>query len=623
MIRSLVFVMCGIAVSFSASAQITVDNAQTVESYVQNVLLGSGVTVSNITFNGAPANQVSTQVGSFDCPGCNVGIDNGFLMTSGDIQVVIGPNNSGSSTLGGGLNFAGPDPDLNAISTGFGINDWAIIEFDFIPAGDSIKFNYVWGSEEYMEFVNSNFNDVFGFFLSGPGINGPFSDNAINIAVVPGTNLPVTIDNVNANLNGQYYIDNGDGFTPPFSSDPFYIQFDGFTVPLLAEAQVICGETYHIKLACADSGDGSWDCGVFFEEGSFSSNFVTVDGEVGIPDPPAFLPENSLLEGCIDGFFTIFPPNNLTEPTNVTFIIGGSATNGTDYQTISSTVQLVPNEPSQISVNTIADTNVEGTEDISITYIYENSCGDLDTALATLFIVDYILPAVSLEDLFICPEASAVANPNEQNGAPPFTYSWSSGQTTPTVNYQAGQAGEYTVTITDYCENAASVTFDVIEPSPFEAIPAADICLASVSDPLASGGALPYTYEFDEVGLELTGTTSVFRGLAAGEYLVTIIDACGQEAEVPVIVVECDTWIPNIFTPDGSGKNDAFVIWGLEGFPGSDLLVYNRWGALVYESTNYRNNWRGTDLPDGIYYYIFKRSDGQNFEGYVHLTRKQ
>jgi gliding motility-associated-like protein len=92
---------------------------------------------------------------------------------------------------------------------------------------------------------------------------------------------------------------------------------------------------------------------------------------------------------------------------------------------------------------------------------------------------------------------------------------------------------------------------------------------------------------------------------------------------VPVLVEECDTWIPNVFTPDGSGKNDAFVIWGLDGFPGSDLYVYNRWGSLVFESTNYRNNWRGTDLPDGVYYYIFKRSDGENYEGYVHLVRKQ
>jgi gliding motility-associated-like protein len=623
MIRKIIFAIAGIVSVVSSQAQIAVDNTQTVEYYVQNVLLGTGVTAFNITFNGVPANQVSTQVGSFDCVDCNVGIANGFVMASGDAQLVVGPNSTGGLTLGGQVNFDGPDPDLNAISTGFGINDWAIIEFDFIPAGDSVKFNYVWGSEEYMEWVNSSFNDVFGFFLSGPGINGPYSNGAINIAQVPGTTLPVTIDNVNLNLNGQYYVDNGDGFEAPFNGSPFYIQFDGFTVPLLAEAQVVCGETYHIKLACADSGDSALDCGVFFEEGSFSSNFVTVSSEVGVSNPPSFLPSNSLLEGCIDGFFTIFPPNNLTEPVDVTFTIGGAAANGTDYETINSTIQLTPGAPTEIAVTTIWNEEQEGTEDITITYIYENSCGELDTATATLFIVDYVFPTVTMDDLFICPGAINTANPNEQFGAPPYIYQWSSGETSATVNYEQGDAGEYTVSITDYCENSASDSFMVIEPAPFEAVEEAEICLGTNSDPLASGGAQPYTYTYDELGLEYSGTTAVFGGITAGAYIITITDACGQSADVPVLVEECDTWIPNVFTPDGSGKNDSFVIWGLDGFPGSELYVYNRWGSLVFESTNYRDNWRGTDLPDGVYYYIFKRSDGENYEGYVHLLRKQ
>ena len=95
-----------------------------------------------------------------------------------------------------------------------------------------INFNYVFGSEEYPEFVNAGFNDAFGFFLSGPNpTGGMYVDQ--NLAIVPGTaNTPVSIFNVNNVSNSAYYVDNGDGFTAPQNSDPTVIQFDGFTTPL-------------------------------------------------------------------------------------------------------------------------------------------------------------------------------------------------------------------------------------------------------------------------------------------------------------------------------------------------------------------------------------------------------
>jgi hypothetical protein len=189
-------------------AQILIDNSLTVEDYVQNVLIGQGVAVSNITFNGAPGDQVNMQIGSFDGTACNVGIPSGLVLGSGDVSFVEGPNNSGGFTGNSPGNFDTSDPDLTALIPGYTVNDWAILEFDFVPNGDTLSFNYVWGSEEYMEWVNTSINDVFGFFLSGPGILGPYSNGAINIAQIPGTALPVTIDNVNLGSNPEYYIDN-------------------------------------------------------------------------------------------------------------------------------------------------------------------------------------------------------------------------------------------------------------------------------------------------------------------------------------------------------------------------------------------------------------------------------
>jgi len=108
-----------------------------------------------------------------------------------------------------------------------------------VPTGDSLAFRFVFGSEEYPEYVNS-INDVFGFFISGPGITGPYQNNAKNIALIPATNNPVSINSVNAGSNNTWYTANHNG--------QHNVQPDGFTKVLTARANVICGETYQIKI---------------------------------------------------------------------------------------------------------------------------------------------------------------------------------------------------------------------------------------------------------------------------------------------------------------------------------------------------------------------------------------
>lgn len=244
--------------------QLTVDPSVTPTQAVEDFLLGPGVTVTNITFSGS-----SNQIGSFDSQNSNIPIPLGVALATGDISVAVGPNNIGSSTVGGG-NFGASDADLLLANPGYTFNDAAILEFDFIPNEDVISFNFVWASEEYPEFVNSTFNDAFGFFLSGPGISGPYTDNAANIALVPGTTLPITIDNINAGdndfgcTNCEFYNINTS------NTDPNGTQMDGFTVSLEASASVQAGEVYHIKLVVADAGDTAYDSVVFLESGSFS-----------------------------------------------------------------------------------------------------------------------------------------------------------------------------------------------------------------------------------------------------------------------------------------------------------------------------------------------------------------
>ena len=145
--------------AFTAKAQLTVNSAMTPTQLVQNVLLGSGVTASNITFSGPNAAR-----GEFNGTASNIGFPGGVILATGDISVAVGPNNSGSLS-NGGTGTISTDPQLTGIATNT-LYDAAILEFDFVPLADTLKFRYVFGSEEYMEFANSSFNDVFGFFLN-------------------------------------------------------------------------------------------------------------------------------------------------------------------------------------------------------------------------------------------------------------------------------------------------------------------------------------------------------------------------------------------------------------------------------------------------------------------------
>ena len=273
--KNLLFLLLSLSV-FNAQSQIAVTNTtpyNTAAQLVDNVLLGGGIIANNHSFIGDP-----NQIGFFNGINSNVGIDSGIVLSSGSILDLIGPNAIGSTST----DYSSPgDVTLDAVTFPDPTNDAAVLEFDFIPTSDTLRFKYVFGSEEYLEFVNS-YNDAFGFFLSGPNPSGGnYVDQ--NLAIVPGTvNTAVTINNVNNVANPAFYVDNGDGFTAPQNTDPTVIQFDGFTTPLTAVAAVNCGDTYQIKLVVADVVDWSWDSGVFLEAGSFFSPELNVTDNLGI-----------------------------------------------------------------------------------------------------------------------------------------------------------------------------------------------------------------------------------------------------------------------------------------------------------------------------------------------------
>ncbi|HRI29136.1 MAG TPA: choice-of-anchor L domain-containing protein, partial [Chitinophagales bacterium] len=222
------------------------------------------VTVSNVTWQAD-----SAQVGFFEGATTNLGLNAGILLTSGTIQNAVGPNTSGSTTA---IVGSAGDADLDAIIAGiFTTYDACVLEFDLVADEDILIFEYVFGSEEYLEYVGTQFNDIFAFLVSGPG----YAPNT-NIALVPGDTTPVAINNVNNVNNPDFYVDNA-AVTPD-------LQYDGFTTPLTATMNVIPGETYHVKIAVADVGDYNLDSGVFLSVESLCGGDLSPTAGFKVPN---------------------------------------------------------------------------------------------------------------------------------------------------------------------------------------------------------------------------------------------------------------------------------------------------------------------------------------------------
>ncbi|AGB49999.1 Ig-like domain-containing protein [Methanomethylovorans hollandica DSM 15978] len=234
-------------------------NASLTPTDLVNSLLGGGVSVSNVTFTGN--NRAS---GLFSGGNGIIGFDSGVILGTGDINNVIGPNKYNST----GTNYSLPGDDvLDGLIPSYNTYDAAILEFDFVPNTSQMTFNYVFGSEEYNEYANTEYNDVFGFF-----VNGNTTD--FNIALLPGITppTPVSINSVNGGYplgtdpkNPEFYINN------VLPNATINTELDGLTVVLTAIANVKPGELNHIKLAIGDAGDPYLDSYVFIQAGSVMS----------------------------------------------------------------------------------------------------------------------------------------------------------------------------------------------------------------------------------------------------------------------------------------------------------------------------------------------------------------
>ena len=371
------------------NAQLVINQSLTPTQLVQQVLVGNGVTISNITYTGD-----LTAIGKFSNGGItNLGLGSGVVLTSGKATNVIGPNSSNSISFD---NTGGSDPQLASLITQT-VNDASVLEFDFIPIADTVMFTYVFGSDEYPEFSLSSFNDVFGFFITGSNPSGGNYTN-YNMAFIPGTTIPVTINNINnGNSNSgpcnncSYYVNNTSGIT---------LEYDGLTTVMTAWTLVTPCTTYHFKAAVGDASDAAYDSGVFIKAGSFSTNAVQVTADFTVVGAL-----QKGIEGCNSAQISVSLPKIL--PIDYVVLIDtmwGTATNGVDFPWLADSIVVPAGQiDASLILEPLVDYITEGQEDWNM--VFQTSPCTIDTV--TIPIVDYVPIEFSsnMPDTMVCADS--------------------------------------------------------------------------------------------------------------------------------------------------------------------------------------------------------------------------
>jgi len=396
-----------------------------------------------------------------------LGLDKGILLTSG---LAIEAFGDGASFASNKLKVGG-DSDLDYLSKLEGSaqlvsTDACIMEMDVFVASDELSFDYVFGSEEYPEYVNSEYNDIYAFLVSGPGITGdPLLGGAKNIAVLPGTNNPIQINNVNNLVNWAYYRDNRTGNSLVY--DGLTSDSMGIKKSLTARSKVIPCNTYRLKFAVADRYDVTEDEDKLYDSGVFIANI-----RGGGPDLSAKFASgiDYLIESCSGNLdrvvMSLFEAKD--KLASYTIKVSGTATRGIDYQL--DMPDVVVFQPGQkilsFPILPIADNLKEGTESIIISVSGNFGCGDVLFSTLNLKLNDNAeVKVIGPDTLYACSGGSVQL---QAEGA--TSYSWSppgifSNPFVANPTFTATQDRWITVTGTiTGCTDIDSVFIDVTEP---------------------------------------------------------------------------------------------------------------------------------------------------------------
>lgn len=438
----------------SSYSQLTVTPSQPA-AVLAGKLAGPGITISAPTLNCAGVAN-----GTFTSVTTPITIDSGIVLTSGRAINTAGLESSLAS-------FNNGMPGDAALTTLAGTTtfDACVLEFDFVPKGDTVSFNYQFGSEEYTNSTCGQYNDAFAFFISGPGIAG-----TDNMALVPGTNIPVTVNSINSGIPGPpgwpgfcdiancTSMGPGSPFTTFFVNNAggTQVTYRGYTRSLRAFHAVTPCVTYHLKLTIADGANSLYDSGVFIEAGSLSTNTYKFKRSDSIGHTLGGVP-NAIMRGCAPAGITVLNSKTTTLPQKVYLTYAGTGVKGLDFNAPDS-VTIMPGDTS-VLFNVSGLTSATGTKSITIYLSSPFSCGIIDTLLLNL--LDPPSANIVTNDTSICLGKFFQII---VNGTPGLTYNWTPAAglssaivkqpiTTPTANIKYYMAANFPLsgcpTITD------------------------------------------------------------------------------------------------------------------------------------------------------------------------------
>ncbi|MGH2666984.1 choice-of-anchor L domain-containing protein [Flavobacterium sp.] len=244
---------------------INIDESYTAQQLVQNVLINSPcASTSDFSVDGGDFNDNSKSYAYFTNTSPDFPFSSGIVLSTGKASSAQGPNYD-TSDDGDNMDWPG-DPDLEqALNISNTINR-TILEFNFIPQTNKISFDYIFASEEYHDNAQCRYSDGFAFLLKKTGSTGPYQ----NLAIVPGTTVPVKVTSVHPDVPGGCSAQN-EAYFGSYNGSQHPTNFNGQTVIMTAESDVEIGQQYHIKLVIADEANFRYDSAIFLKAGSFQS----------------------------------------------------------------------------------------------------------------------------------------------------------------------------------------------------------------------------------------------------------------------------------------------------------------------------------------------------------------
>jgi gliding motility-associated-like protein len=653
--------------SFTAviGQQITVSSSYTAQQLVENILINNPcIQVSNVSISGGNFTNGEKSYGYFNANSTILPFQEGVLLTTGKLNNAVGPN-SNFSDDGGSMGWNG-DSDLNTALNLSNTFNATILEFDFVSLANTIRFEYIFASEQYLSNPSPNqcnYTDGFAFLLKEVT-----ASTYQNLAVIPNTAIPVKVNTVRGNgticpaANAAYF--------DAFNNGSYPTTFDGQTKMLTAQATVLPNTPYHIKLVIADEGNYRYDSGIFLRAGSF--------------DATKYLGENRLLatNNPLCANETLILDATETAATNYQWFLNGTAISGANNPTYTVTqtgiysVEITVNTTciitGQIEIETapnlilnqtsfsVCDTDTDGVAPFDLNVIRNQLFTNLPSNINIDF---YIVPngstplpitftntipfqqtiyalitnypscytpypiqlTVNTFSTLFPTEVKLVCNNQPIELVAPSGYSnytWNTNPPQQSTSIFVTNAGTYTVNFTNSngCSQSKIYLVGTSEIALIEDIETTDFEDVTQVMIHVSGNGI---YEYAINGSPFQNT-SVFTLTEPGEYTATVNDTrgCGSVSKTFYVLN-----YPKFFTPNGDSYNDLWQIKNLDkkGWGSSKIYIFDRYGKLLKQLKPAEDGWDGTfnnhNLPATDYWFVLALPNGKTIRSHFTLKR--